>query len=104
MTLCSSSASARQEAEDAVSGQDINFHQTDADTGIFALHDRCVGAGGESADDGGFARIRRWDSRVDNFLFLVRLPIIIGGEQSAVAVVQFQSWVLERVRHPLTGQ
>src|SRR5206468_8956499 len=76
--------------------QIVNFHESNSGSAIYSAHNRGVVAGWQVRDDRGFARVSRGMAAVLNILDLVlsddpaydrRLPVVIRGNQSSIAIV-----------------
>src|SRR3954469_25892068 len=86
--------------------QIVHFHESYSRGAINAAHDRCVIACREICYDGRFPSICGSPSSIEDLLDLVvhynpadycRLPIIVGGNQSSGAIVQFECWISQNV-------
>src|SRR5437762_11680430 len=82
--------------------QIVYFHQSNSGGAVHSAHDRGVVSGWHVCIDRGFARVSRSVTAVLNILDLVPgddpaddggLPVVIGGNQSPIAIVQFQCWI-----------
>src|SRR5437667_120088 len=85
--------------EKSILMQIVRFHQTNSGGAVYAVHNRGVVAGWQVCDDCGFSHIPRGVTSVLNILDLVlgdnpaddrSLPVIVGGNQSSTAIMQFQ--------------
>src|SRR5437899_724508 len=84
--------------------QIVHFHQSNSDGAVYPTHDRRVVTCWQLCNDRRFPSVSRCVTAVLDFLDLVvgddpaddgSLPIIIGGNQSASAIVQFQGGILQ---------
>src|SRR4051794_35719404 len=80
-----------------MSGQTVNFDQSDAGRAILARDDRGVGAGTEIGDDRRFQRVVRRDAGLLDGQLLLVFPVVVREQDRAVAVAEFERGVRERV-------
>src|SRR5436190_640623 len=89
--------------------QVVHFHESNSGGAIYTAHDCCVIACWQICDDCRFPSISWSQSAIDDFLNLIlcdnaadyrSLPIIVGGNQSARAIVQFQCRISQYIGHP----
>src|SRR6266403_848015 len=82
--------------------QIVNFHESNSNGIVYAAHDRSVIACWQICNDRRLPWVTRCVAAVLDFLHLVvgdnpaddrRLPVIVRGNHSAAAIVQFQCWV-----------
>src|SRR5437660_49543 len=82
--------------------QIVHFHQSNSGGAVYTTHDRGVVACRKVCYDRRFSSVTRCVTAVLDFLRLVvgddpaddgSLPVIIRGNQSASAIVQFQCWI-----------
>src|SRR5438552_1224558 len=82
--------------------QVVHFHERNSGGVVYPAHDRGVITCWQICDDRRFAWVPRSVAAVLNRQDLIAsnnpaddrgLPVIIAGNQSAVAIVQFQSWI-----------
>src|SRR5881394_3977953 len=79
--------------------QIVHFHESNSGSVAYPAHNRGVITGWQVSNHRRFARVARSVAAVLNILDLIlgddpaddgRLPVIIGGNQSSIAIVQFQ--------------
>src|SRR5947207_936201 len=89
--------------QQASRSQIVHFHQSNSGCVAYTAHDSRVVACWQVCDNRRFPSVTRCVTAVLNFLHLVvgddsaddgSLPVIIRGNQSASAIVQFQGWIL----------
>ena len=68
----------------------VNFHDRHTGRGVYAPHDGGVIARREISHNRRFQVVRRRYACRDDLSFLIAPPIIIGSDECAVTVVQFQ--------------
>src|SRR5947207_2481296 len=82
--------------------QVVHFHKRNSGGVVYPTHDGSVVTRWEVCDDRRLARVPRSMAAVLNILDLVAgdhptdyrlLPVVIRGNQSPVAIVQFQCWI-----------
>src|SRR5438094_538028 len=84
--------------------QIVHFHKSNSRGAVYTTHDCSVVARWQVCDDRRFPSVTRCVTAVLNFLHLIvgddpaddgSLPVIIRGNQSASAIVQFQCGILQ---------
>src|SRR5438034_978354 len=84
--------------------QIVHFHESNSRGAVYTAHDSRVVARWQICDDSRFPSVTRSVTAVLDFLHLVvgdnsaddsSLPVIIRGNQSSSAIVQFQRWILQ---------
>src|SRR5882724_8432964 len=90
--------------------QVVHFHEPNSSGAVYPTHDGGVVTGREVCDDRRFARVRRGVAAVLNVLDLVlvddsandrMLPVVVRGNQSPGAIVQFQCWISQGIRNAI---
>src|SRR5258708_2536065 len=84
--------------------QIVHFHESNSSGAVYPTHDRRVVARRKLCDNRRFPSVTRCVTAVLDFLHLRvgddpaddgTLPVIIRGNQSSSAIVQFQCWILQ---------
>src|SRR5450631_2725036 len=78
--------------------QAIGFNDCDSGCAIHSADNRGVVARREISHNRRFQVVRRRYASRDDLSFLIAPPIIIGSDECAVTVVQFQHWISQRAR------
>src|SRR5437899_1001707 len=90
--------------------QIVHFRQSNSGGAVYTTHDRGVVARWQVRNDRRFARVSGSVAAVHDILNLVvsdnsaddcSLPVIIRGNQSSGAVVQFQRWISQGIRYAI---
>src|SRR6266446_9312284 len=90
--------------------QIVHFHQSNSGGAVYTTHDRGVVARWQVRNDRRFARVSGSVAAVHDILNLVvsdnsaddcSLPVIIRGNQSSGAVVQFQRRISQGIRYAI---
>src|SRR6266403_676606 len=88
--------------------QVVHFHERNSSGVVYPTHDGGVVTRWEVCDDRRFPRVRRSVAAVLNVLDLVlgddaadyrMLPVVVGGNQSSGAIVQFQCRISQGIRN-----
>src|SRR6266496_3557631 len=83
----------------------VHFRESNSSGAVHSTHDRSVVARWQVCDDSRFPCVTRCMAAVQDITNLIvgdnpaddrRLPVIVRGNQSAAAIVQFQCWVSQR--------
>src|SRR5690349_1521180 len=90
--------------------ESVHFHESNSGHVVYTAHDGCVVTPSEDYVDRGFARVPRSVAAVLNKLDLVRgddpaedrmLPVVVGGNQSTSAIMQFQRRISQNIWNAL---
>ncbi len=84
--------------------QVVNLDQGHAGAAVFPAHNRGVIARSERSDDGGFGVIRGGEAGRLNERLLLLPPVIVAADDRAIAVVQIQRRIGQRIGDPGIGQ
>src|SRR5215471_1544558 len=93
--------------------QVVHLHERYAGGVVYPAHNSGVVTRWKIGDDRRFAWVCRGVAAVLNILDLVvsddaadyrLLPIIVGGDQSSVSVVEFQCWISQEIRNPVLAK
>ena len=88
--------------------QVVDFNQPDAGATVLAALDRGVGTGEERDENGGFGIVCWRNTGGLDLGLLIALPVVIAGDEPAIAVVQLQDridqWDRKRRLRLTTGR
>src|ERR1044071_3116378 len=83
----------------------VNLDKADANGAVLAADNRGVGTRLEVLHhDRGFARIAWLQTGRFDFGFLARLPVVVRGDNIAVAIMDLEGWILHRLRNVKRGE
>ncbi len=77
----------------ALVGEAKYFNQGDPGGAILSSHHRSMRCGGKRRDHRGLQVIRGRDGGGDDLGFLGAAPVVVHGDEDAVLVEDFQSWI-----------
>src|SRR5215510_4872965 len=93
--------------------QVVHFHERNSGGVVYPTHDGGVVTRWEGCDDRGFPRVARSAAAVLDILDLIAsddaadyrmLPVIVGGNQNPVAIVQFQCRISKGIRNAILAE
>jgi hypothetical protein len=88
----------------ALREKSVDLEESGAGRVVGAANDGGVGAGGERDEDGGFVVVGWSERRSDDFLFLIRAPVVVLDNEGAFGVVELEERILKRVRDAGLGE
>ena len=90
--------------KDVIPREAGKLHQGHPRLTVFAGDDCSVGGRRQCRDNRGLKVVGRWNAGRFDLVLLAVPPVVVGGDQGAILIVDFQGWISKCAVDSLTGQ